>query len=378
MTAVKRTDRNGEWWVDFRWKGRRIRSKAPMQSKRGAEQLERHLRRQFSDDEDHGMDPFAGPPPKFGDFAQRWMNEYVVPNNRLSTSREKRSALTSRLVPAFGRLRLDAITTATVDRAIADWSEAGLSAKRIKNLLTVLRRSLKTAAEWGLLRQAPHVRSVKTMRPLPIFLSPDEAVRLVDATEPGFWRTLALFISTTGVRFGEAAALQWGDLHLDEEYPYVLIQRAVEHGHVDAPKTDAGRRRIPLIPETIAALRMHPRESEWVFQSVNKRFLRPDNCQPHLTKACELAGIKRVTWHKLRHTVGSTLMARGVPLAVVKEILGHTSVEMTMRYTHVAPQVADAFVRALSRQHVRGISSEVGHQVATKIPEPSELHLAPA
>ena len=101
MTAVKRNDRNGEWWADFRWKGRRIRSKAPLQSKRGAEQLERHLRRQFSEDEDHGMNPFAGPPPKFAEFVERWMTDYVVPNNRRSTAREKSSALTSRLLPAL-------------------------------------------------------------------------------------------------------------------------------------------------------------------------------------------------------------------------------------------------------------------------------------
>jgi hypothetical protein len=76
MTAIRRADRDGEWWVDFRWKGRRIRCKALVQSKRGAEQFERDLRRRFSEDEDHGMDPFAGPPPKFADFSERWMREY--------------------------------------------------------------------------------------------------------------------------------------------------------------------------------------------------------------------------------------------------------------------------------------------------------------
>lgn len=348
MTAIRRSDRKREWWVDFRWKGTRVRVRAPLQTKRGAEQHERHLRHQFSEDQDHGMDPFAGPPPKFKDFAERWMREYVAVHNRRSTTREKRSSLNAHLFPAFGELRLDAITTAKVDMVIAEWQRSGLGAKRICNLLTVLRRCLKTAEEWQLVRVAPRVRSLRVMPPIPVFLTPDETARLLNAISPGFWHTLALFIATTGVRFGEAAGLQWDDLNLDAEYPCVFIQRAVESGNVDQTKTAAGRRTVPLVPETVAALRLHPRTSEWVFPSATGIFLRSNHCSVHLTEACRRAGIRRITWHKLRHTVASTLMSKGVPLVVVKSILGHTTVEMTARYTHVDPHVARACIQALS------------------------------
>jgi hypothetical protein len=68
----------------------------------------------------------------------------------------------------------------------------------------------------------------------------------------------------------------------------------------------------------------------------------------------------------------------GRRFAVVKEILGHTSVEMTMRYTHVSPQVARACVQALSTTRSPSVPTPVGHQVATKVPTARQVHPAMA
>ncbi len=347
MGVVRRSDRENEWWVDFRYRRRRIRRRSLVQTKRGAEEFERQLRQQFLEDVSHGKDPFSKPP-LFAVFASEWLRTYVATNNRLSTQREKSSAMHAHLIPAFGNLRLDEITTVEVDRAIAHWTDRGLSSKRINNLSTVLRKSLRTAEEWGLVGRVPKVRHLRVDAPPPIYLSRDEYVRVIAAAEPGFWRTLILFILTTGVRIGEAAALKWEDLHLDDESPWVYIQRAVEHGHVDEPKTSAGRRPLGLVPETVSALNALPHSSEWVFKTPNNTFLYPNHACRHLFAACDRAGVRRVTWHKLRHTVATELMIRGTPLLVVKEILGHKTLEMTARYAHVAPNVARDYMRMLS------------------------------
>src|ERR1039457_1234458 len=62
MAAQRRIDRHNEWWIDFRYRRKRIRKRSPVQTKRGAEQYERQLRQEFSDDEAHGKNPFAEPP----------------------------------------------------------------------------------------------------------------------------------------------------------------------------------------------------------------------------------------------------------------------------------------------------------------------------
>jgi hypothetical protein len=157
MAAIKRRDRNGEWWVDFRHRRRRVRKRSPVQTKRGAEQYERQLRQEFAEDETNGRNPFVGPAPKLREFVPRWFAEYVAPRNKRSTANEKRYAFSSHLLPAFGEFRLDEITSGTIARFTAERLGSGLGPKRVKNLLTVLRRCLATARDWGLIRTIPHI-----------------------------------------------------------------------------------------------------------------------------------------------------------------------------------------------------------------------------
>jgi integrase len=237
-----------------------------------------------------------------------------------------------------------------VDAQIATWHRRGLGDKRISNLLCVLRRSLRVAAEWGLIRQAPYIRCIKVDVPDPVYLLREEYRSVLAAMEPGFWRTFVLLLITTGLRFGEAAALRWTDLHLDDEHPWLRIERAVEHGIVDDPKTRSGRRIIHLIPETVTALRdlakTHSRE--YIFSTSTGGFYRPNTCSHILRAACRAAGVREVTWHKLRHTCATDLLTHNVPVIAVKEVLGHASLEMTNRYAHVIPSAARNYMHVMS------------------------------
>ncbi len=75
-------------------------------------------------------------------------------------------------------------------------------------------------------------------------------------------------------------------------------------------------------------------------------------------QACARAGLaKRVTWHGLRHSFASHLVMRGASLKAVQELLGHESIEMTLRYSHLTPDVRRSAVRLLDR---RGDVGETG------------------
>lgn len=348
MSVIRRRDRSREYWVSFRFHGRRVRRRSVVQTQRGAQEFERRLLREFAEDTDAGRDPFTGPPPTLATFADRFMRDYAMANNRRSTIREKRSAFNAHLIPTFGHLPLNRITAATVDQAIAKWKRSGVGVKRISNLLCVLRKALRVAEEWQLIRRAPHVRHLKVDIPDPVFLDRKQYHALLDSMDPGVWRTLVLFIVTTGVRFGEAAALKWSDLHLDTSEPWVRIERAVEHGQINPPKTRAGLRTIPLIPETARALANLPHDREYVFSPPTGGFYRPNTCSHVLRAACRAAGVPEITWHKLRHTCATDLLMQGVPMTVVKGVLGHASIAMTDRYGHVVPSNARAFMNVLS------------------------------
>ena len=68
-----------------------------------------------------------------------------------------------------------------------------------------------------------------------------------------------------------------------------------------------------------------------------------------LWRACRRAGLRRVGWHILRHTFASHLVMRGVPLKAVQELLGHTTIQMTMRYSHLAPEIGRQAVAVLEQ-----------------------------
>jgi site-specific recombinase XerD len=66
-----------------------------------------------------------------------------------------------------------------------------------------------------------------------------------------------------------------------------------------------------------------------------------------LYSACKRAGLRRIGWHVARHTFASHLVMRGVPIRTVQELLGHSTIEMTMRYAHLSPDARRAAVEVL-------------------------------
>ena len=363
MSIFQRKERQMAWWVDFRANGRRIRRPSPVQTLEGAIEFEIQLRTQMSQPEPEAF-PVSSQS-TFAEFAQLWMTDYVAIANRPSTIHEKWIALKSRLLPAFGHLPIGAITTNMVDARIAEWHRAGTSIKRANNVATILRCALRCAVEWGYIAQAPLIRHHRYIPPVPKYLTSAESERLLASMEPGFWRTLVLFLLRTGVRFGEAAALRWEDLELDASPAFVIIRRAVCNNVVAEPKTRASRRTIALTPDIVVALRAlryNRPKGDWVFKSPLDLFYRPERTGHFLKEACRKAGVPVITWHKLRHSCASQLMARGVPLVAVKELLGHTSLDVTSIYTHVAPNLAWEYMQRLT---------------PARTPEPG-VHLSPS
>ena len=80
-------------------------------------------------------------------------------------------------------------------------------------------------------------------------------------------------------------------------------------------------------------------------------------------RACKRAGLRPISWHVLRHTFASHLVMRGVPLKAVQELMGHATIEMTMRYAHLSPDVRRNAVQLLDH----------GNTMATRVVSGSKL-----
>jgi len=66
-------------------------------------------------------------------------------------------------------------------------------------------------------------------------------------------------------------------------------------------------------------------------------------------RTCRRTGLRKITWHVLRHTFASHLVMSGVPLKAVQELMGHATIEMTLRYSHLSPEVGRGAVQLLDR-----------------------------
>lgn len=127
----------------------------------------------------------------------------------------------------------------------------------------------------------------------------------------------------------------------------ITVRQNAVKGKIGTPKSGK-EREIPLSNETIAALKSYRHlKGPLVFSTSEGRMLKYTELRHPLWRACKKAGLRPIQWHACRHTFASHLVMRGVPLKAVQELLGHSTIQMTMRYAHLSPEVARDAVKVL-------------------------------
>ncbi len=329
---------NGHWYVDFRWQNERLRRLSPSNTKGGAEAYETQLRQLVAQHRTikeamAALNPKAGVKvPTFAAFAERWLREYVMVENKRSEQYTKRLVLRAHLLPAFGRLQLTEITTAEVDRFKRQALNAGLKPKSVNNYLTILSKCLKTAMDWEVIEAMPRVRLLKTLMPDFRYLSEPELQALISAAD-GVWQAAILFGARTGLRFSELSALRWEDVDLEQRL--VTVRRGRVLGEFESPK-NYRIRHIRLITEVVEMLRRRSRGPTGLVFTFQDRVLSPKAASRHLHTICKRAGSVPHGWHVLRHTFASHLAQKGASLQALQRLLGHSSITMVLRYAHLS------------------------------------------
>ena len=215
---------------------------------------------------------------------------------------------------------------------------------------------LVVARKRGLIQSAPEVEWLKVEPQEFDFLDFAEAKRLLDAAD-GEWRTMILVALRTGMRMGELLALRWQDVDLVAGR--ITVRQNAVKGKIGTPKSGKARE-IALSNDTRAALKSHRHlRGPLVFCDMSGRMLKYTELRHPLWRTCKKAGLRPLGWHALRHSFASHLVMRGVPLKAVQELLGHSTIQMTMRYAHLGPQVTRDAVN-LSDQEV----SEAGNEAS--------------
>jgi integrase len=192
-------------------------------------------------------------------------------------------------------------------------------------------------------------------------------LKQVDGHRLGSLFTVALSL---GLRQGECVGLKWSDVDLEAGTLSVMRQATRTNEHVEAegdPKTRRSRRSLILPRVCVEQLLRHRRlqeaerakadewsNGEWidrdlVWPSTRGTPLSPSNLRRLLRRQCEQAGIRQVTFHTLRHSAATLLLAQGVPSAMILDVLGHQDVRMLRRYQHVTDSLRQHAADAIDR-----------------------------
>lgn len=324
--------KNNSWFLDYRANGRRIREKVGP-SKTLAEQA---LRKRLTEiAEGKFLDKRKEEKLTFKDFASHYLETYSKPNKRSWKSSDQNSL--RNLVPFFGNRYLYEITTSMIEKYKTERRTA-VSAASVNRELACLKCMLNRAVDWSHLQENPakKVKLFKEDNGRVRYLEPEELAKLLKECS-GKLRDIILFAANTGARLGEIQSLRWSNTDF-------------ERGLVCFDQTKNGERRyVPMntaVREALLRTKKHP-ESPLVFCSSTGGTLY---FRKAFSRAIKAAGIKDFRFHDLRHTFASQLVMGGVDLNTVRELLGHKTLAMTLRYSHLSKDHKTRAVEVLSHR----------------------------
>ena len=311
------------------------------------------------------QDGFPLPPQRLviGKYMERWLEESAKPTLRPETYRSYTSMVRLHITPELGRRPLARLTAQDIQVLLNQKLDSGLSPRTVQYIHAILRRALGQAERWGMIpRNTARLVSPPRVPKANIQpLSPVEAKKLLAAVRGHRLEALYTVALAVGLRQGEALGLRWTDLNLEAGTLTVKVSLQKYEGEfvLAEVKTEKSRRTMRLPEICATALRTHQvrqrteRErigaawgNSWdlVFTEEDGSPLSRFAVSMRFKRLLKREGISKHRFHDLRHTAATLLLAQGVPLRVLQELLGHSQLATTADiYTHVLPVLmADA------------------------------------
>lgn len=313
-----------------------------------------------------------GPDPRLDAYIRAWLegkNAVVKP----TTHRRYKDYVELHIIPELGQLKLSRVTAPAIRSFYTSRLSVGLSAQSVKHLHRVFSQALSAAEADGVIAKNParHVKPPRVLKREIEAFTEDELRSILHTASGNPLEALYVTALTTGLRQGELLGLRWQDIDLKIETLHVRRSLMWVGGKpiLDSPKTESSQRQVRLSPPAVVSLRRHR-------AAQNERRLRladiwrtdhdlvftnevggPVN-QSNLSKRgwrrlLENAGVRYRNFNTTRHTAATILLKRGVHPKVVQEMLGHSSIMVTLDvYSHVIPDMqqtaADAMAEVLA------------------------------
>jgi integrase len=269
-----------------------------------------------------------------------FVEEFKTSNTQWGESTKRgNEAMIKKLVEEFGHLPLIAITAKQIETYLASRKDQDQLATATTNrYLATLKTMFKMAVRWGYLGYNP-ADSVKTQKEegnIPEALTEPQLETLLKEL-PDYARIIVIFAADTGLRRSEMEKLQWPNIQFAERM--IVVQGSTA-------KNDEFRV-IPMTDRVFALLQKLYEENQQA-KVKTLQVLPWKDIKKSLHNAGERAGLGHVHLHMLRHTFATRLRDKGVPLDRIKELLGHKTMDMVLRYAKARPQQLQEAIEALN------------------------------
>lgn len=321
MGVFCKTSKNGSrmWYYDFMHEGIRYRGIGGSTKTLA----QRTLEKKRNDVIIEGNCVYKKPEnPKFDTFVQTFLERR---KHLRSFGREVSAS--KHFIRYFKSKTLLSITPANIMDYMSYRISQGVVKSTVNREMRCLRRMFNLAIKWHATNRNP-VKDVDFFEEPPgrtRFLSEVEAVRLLTAASPHL-KPIIMTALNTGMRLGEILSLKWSQVHINN-----VVDPSIEIILTKNYK----KRFVPLNEAMVDLLNsLMDRESEFVFLSTKGEPL--NSIKKPFNNAVKKAGIDDFRFHDLRHTFASHYLMSGGDLMSLKDILGHSSMKMVMRYAHLA------------------------------------------
>ena len=325
-------------------------------------------------------------------FFETWLREIKENTVKANTISVYMEIYKIHIAPILGKMQVSSINKLMVQRLLNNMSKNGLSPNTLAKTKAILYSIFKEAMENRMISYNPceniTIRRDKTERRV---LSSSEQKIFLETIRGSRYEMLCILGLSTGLRIGELSALRWSDIDFEEktltvERTYVYLHDVVNHQMKDefhSPKTKNSCRTIRLLDSTLQLLQKHKTFQEkekksvgsaWhpveggedlvfttktggpvrglnVAETLNNYVNKINKQETQLAQKEKREPIlfERITPHTLRHTFATRAFESGIPPKVVQQILGHSSLEMTMDlYTHVTEDVQSKEIQKLA------------------------------
>jgi integrase len=306
------------------------------------------------------------------DYLEDWLQRKVLglkPTTMASYHRYVRQDL----VPALGAIKLEKLRPQHVDQFVRDQLNAGRGPTTLRRCVATLSSALSDAVQQRRLSDNAAKYAAIPIPPKPerTCWTPGQAVRFLqycaEIDDP--LTHLYEVIIGTGLRKGEALALHWSDVYLDERVQFVRYTLSnIDNAKPVFTTTKTSLDWVGLSTRVVDALKHQAlrrsafANNDLVFTRTNGRPLRPEYVLNHLHELTEAIGLPRIRVHDLRHLAATLMIASGVPFAVVSKTMRHSTLSITVNIyghltRHAAHQAVDAMATTLNTTHDENLAA---------------------